>query len=288
VSALVVLGAAVMVLRISVPYLLCALGGTLSERGGVTNIALEGTLLVGAFGAVAGAHATGSAPLALAAGVGAGVALQALYALAVVHFRADQIVAGVAVNLLATGATRFFLRLWFGSSSNSPREAALPPASTLAVLVVALLAAAHLILFHTRFGLRLRACGEAPAAAATAGVRVARVRTAGVLWAGALGGLAGVWLVSLQHQFVDLMSGGRGFIAIAAMIFGRWRPFGAALACLLFGAAEAAQIGLQTAGIGAPPALTQTLPYVLTMIALAGAIGRARPPAALGVPYTEE
>jgi simple sugar transport system permease protein len=288
VSTVFILGAAVMVLRISVPYLLCALGGTLSERGGVTNIALEGTLLCGAFGAVATAHATGSAPLALLGGVAAGVALQGLYAIAVLRFRADQIVAGVAVNLLAVGTTRFLLKLWFGSSANSPRVAALPPVAPLVALVIALVVAAHLILFHTVFGLRLRACGESPAAAATAGVRVWRERLAGVLWAGALGGLAGVWLASLQHQYVDLMSGGRGFIALAAMIFGRWRPFGAVAACLLFGAAEAAQIGLQTAGIGAPPALTQTLPYVLTMIALAGAIGRARPPAALGVPYAEE
>ncbi|HEY3352677.1 MAG TPA: ABC transporter permease [Polyangia bacterium] len=287
-TALVVLGAAVMVLRISVPYLLCALGGTLSERGGVTNIALEGTLLVGAFAAVAGAHATGSAVLALGCGVAAGAALQGLYAIAVLRFRADQIVAGVAINLLAIGLTRFLLKLWFGSSSNSPREEALPPAAPLVALIILLVVTAHVLLFHTRFGLRLRACGETPSAAATAGVRVPWVRAAGVLWAGALAGLAGVWLASLQHQFVDLMSGGRGFIAIAAMIFGRWRPLGAVAACVLFGAAEAGQIALQTAGIGAPPALTQTLPYVLTMIALAGAIGRARPPAALGTPYAEE
>jgi general nucleoside transport system permease protein len=282
------LGTFVMVLRIAVPYLLCALGGTLSERGGVINIGLEGTLLVGAFAAVAGAHATGSSAAALAIGVGAGVALQGLYAVAVIRFRADQIVAGVAVNLLAVGATRFFLKLWFDSSANSPRVAALPPTGALAVMVVALPAIAHLLLFHTRFGLRLRACGEVPLAAATAGISVPRLRTAGVLWAGALGGLAGVWLASLQHQFVDQMSGGRGFIALAAMIFGRWRPFGVLCACLLFGAAETAQIALQTSGVGAPPALAQTLPYVLTLVALAGAIGRSRPPAALGQPWSSE
>jgi simple sugar transport system permease protein len=288
VSGLVILGAVVTVLRISVPYLLCALGGTFSERGGVTNIALEGTLLVGALGAVVGGHATGSATMALLCGVGAGLLLQGLYGLVVLRFRADQIVCGVAINLLAIGATRFLLKLLYDSSSNSPRVAAMPSTAPLVALIVLLVVAAHLVMFHTRFGLRLRACGESPAAAATAGVSVLRVRAAGVLCAGFFGGLAGVWLASLQHQFVDLMSGGRGFIALAAMIFGRWRPLGAVGACLLFGAAEAAQIGLQTAGVGPAPALTQTLPYVLTMVALAGAIGRARPPAALGAPYAEE
>ena len=299
-------------LRISVPYALAALGGFCSERSGVINIGLEGMLLQGAFSCVLVAHAAESAGwagapaawLGVLAAVAAGIATGVVHALACVRFRADQIVSGLAINLLAAGLTKFLLTLVFGSSSNSARIAGLPVweipglaqwnvtrvliCTPLVLLALVLIVATDLAARRTAFGLRLHAVGEHPGAAAAAGLGVARWRWAGVLLSGALAGLGGAWLALDQHQFTAGMSNGRGFIAIAALIFGKWRPRGAALACLLFGLAEAAQIQLQgRATAGVPTQFVQMLPYVVTMIALAGAIGRARPPAALGRPVED-
>jgi ABC-type uncharacterized transport system permease subunit len=190
----------------------------------------------------------------------------------------------------------------FHSSSNSPRVAGLPdlPLGPLArvpalgpllatprvPLTLVLVPLATWLLFRTPFGLRLRATGEQPAATAALGLSVGRLRAAGVLLCGTFSGLAGAWLASEQHSFTDGMTGGRGYIAIAAMIVGKWHPAGAAAACLLFGATEAAQIALQ--GSGFPSPLLQALPYAVTMLALAGFIGRATPPRALGSPYDPE
>ncbi len=270
-------------LRISVPYVLAALGGVASERSGVINIALEGMLLVGAFGAAVGALASGSALAGLGAGVLAGVALAALYGLAVIRWRADQIVCGVAATLLALGATRYFLKVFYNSTSNSPR---IPSTDGLgwAILVgAALLAAlAEAGLRRTAIGLRLRAVGEHPEAARSVGVRVAPLRWLGVLLSGALAGLGGVWLAFDQHGFVANMSAGRGFIALAAMILGGWRPLGALGACLLFGGAEALQLRLQSSGMGLGAGTVQALPYLITIVALA-VRGRASvAPRALG------
>ena len=299
-SALLSVAFLVQVLRISVPYVLAALGGTFSERGGVPNIGLEGILLVGAFGFVLGAHATGSPWAGLAAGVLAGMIAASILGIAVIRLGADAIVTGVAMNLLALGATKFLLKLVWDSASNSGRVEA--PAALLdgdgavgavlgfvshplVLLAAAIVAGSHLLLWRTRFGLRLRACGEHPEAAATAGVAVRRVRAAGVLLSGALAGLGGVWLAAEQHQFSDNMSGGRGYIALAALIFGRWNPLGATAACLAFGAAEALQISLQGRGTGIPTQFLQMLPYLLTIATLVGFRGGARAPAALGRPY---
>jgi simple sugar transport system permease protein len=278
------------VIRISVPYALAALGGAWSERSGVINIALEGILLVGDVAATVGAAATSSLGGAVA-GTAAGALVAALYALIVVRWRGDQIVCGVAINLLADGLTRFLLKAIYGSSSNSPRVdawrwggAGLGAALThpLVLATVALILISHWSLYRTPFGLRVRAVGEHPAAAASLGVRPARVRWAAVIIGGALAGLGGAWLAADQHQFVAGMSNGRGYIALAAMIFGKWTPLGAAAAALFFGAAEATQNSLQTAGVGVPAWLVQMFPYLITVIALAGFIGRATPPAALG------
>jgi simple sugar transport system permease protein len=286
-------GFAAAVLRISVPYALAALGGTWSERAGVVNIALEGMLLTGAFAANVGAERLGSGVGGALAGAAAGAALAGLYALLVVRFRGDQIVCGVAVNLLADGLTRFGLKAIYDSSSNSPKVlvwswgGAGLGASLVHPLVITALAAialSHVALYRTPFGLRVRAVGEHPEAAASLGVGPARVRVAALLLSGALAGLGGAWLAADQRQFVAGMSNGRGYIALAAMIFGRWRPSRAALAALLFGAAEATQNALQTAGVGVPEWLIQMLPYVLTMVTLAGFVGRATPPRALGRP----
>ena len=277
------LGFAAAVVRITVPYALAALGGTLSERSGVINIALEGLLLFGAFAATLSAWIGHGALAGVAGGIVGGAALAALYALLVVTFKGDQIVCGVALNLFADGLTRFLLKATFDSSSNSPRIDAWGHVGTrLIALTVGLVALLHVVVYKTRFGLRLRAVGEHPEAAESLGVKPARVRWAALVAAGALAGLGGAWLAADQRQFVAGMSNGRGYIALAAMIFGKWRPAWAAAACLLFGLAEALQIALQAAGVGVPGWAVQMLPYVLTMVTLAGFIGRSQAPRALG------
>jgi simple sugar transport system permease protein len=270
------------VLRISVPYVLAALGGTWSERAGVINIALEGMLLGGAFATTVAAWFTGSAAFGILAGAAAGVLLAALYAGLVLRFRADQIVCGLAINLLADGLTRFLLKAIYDSSSNSPRVPAFGSGVPLIVATAVAVVASWFVLARTRFGLRVRAVGEHPEAAASLGVHPLRVRLHALLLGGALAGLGGAWLAADQRQFVAGMSNGRGYIALAAMIFGKWRPGWAAGAAVLFGTAEASQIALQAAGVGIPPWLVQMLPYVLTMVALAGVIGRAQAPRGLG------
>ncbi len=286
-------------LRISVPYALAAMGSALSERGGVICIALEGLMLNGALAYTLGAYASNSAWLGIACALAAGLLTAWLHAEATVRFRADQITTGIGINLLAAGLTRFVLVQVFHSSSNSPRVPGLPElplgplaklpalgdllASPLVLVTLALVALVQVLLFRTVFGLRLRAMGERPEAAATLGLSVTRYRFAGVLLCGALASLGGAWLASEQHSFTDGMTGGRGYIALAAMIVGKWNPVGAAAACLLFGAAEALQITLQ--GSAFPSELLQGLPYLVTMLALAGFIGRAVAPRADGVPY---
>lgn len=299
-------------LRITVPYVLAALGGFFSERSGVVNIGLEGMLLNGAFATVAVAYALEAAGLqgasaawmGVLAAIAAGGATGAVHALVCVRWRADQITSGLAVNLLAGGLTKFLLTIVYGSASNSARIGGMEAwplpllsdwsvtrvlvCTPLAFLTVLLVFGAHWTARRTVFGLRLHAVGEQPLAAAAAGIRVARLRWAGVLLSGALAGLGGAWLALDQHQFTAGMSNGRGFIALAALIFGKWSPRGTAAACLLFGAAEAVQIQLQTRGLlHLPSQLVQVLPYVVTMVALAGVIGRARPPAALGKPLED-
>jgi simple sugar transport system permease protein len=297
-----VLSALAQTLRISVPYGLAAAGAALSERGGVINIALEGILLMGALGYVLGAHYTGSAWAGLGAAALAGLLVALVHAIVTVTCRADQITSSLGLNLAALGLSRFVLKEVFGSSSNSSRVAGLPqwdvpglgripfvgpllgnPLFLLAALAVA---AAWVVLFRSPFGLRLRATGEHPEAAATLGLSVARLRYAGVLLSGLFAGLGGAWLAADQRSFTDGMSGGRGYIALAAMIVGKWNPLGAVAACLLFGLCETLQIRLQ--GGALPNEFLQMLPYVVTMVVLAGAIGRAHPPAAVGVPYEAE
>lgn len=289
-------------LRISVPYALAAMGSAISERGGVVCIALEGLMLNGALAYTLGAYFTGNPWLGIACALAAGLVTAWLHAEATVRFRADQITTGIGINLLAAGLTRFVLVQVFHSSSNSPRVVGLPAlplgplahiagagellASPLVLATLALVALAQTLLFRTVFGLRLRAIGERPEAAATLGLSVTAHRFAGVLACGALASLGGAWLASEQHSFTDGMTGGRGYIALAAMIVGKWNPAGAAAACLLFGAAEALQISLQ--GSAFPSELLQALPYLVTMLALAGFIGRAVAPRADGVPYDPE
>ena len=276
------------VLRITVPYALAALGGTMSERSGVINIALEGKLLIGAFCTAVAAYYSGSALVGALAGVAGGVAIGGLYALCVIRFRADQIVSGVAINLLALGLTRYLLSLIFGSSSSSKETVGLAGhvlKTPLFWITLALEFAVFGVVKKTRFWLRLRAVGEHPEAADSVGVSVPFTRWIAVLSAGGLAGLGGAWLALSNNGFAAEMSGNRGYIALAAVIMGKWHPLWAAAACLLFGFADALGFELQASDIGVPKELASTLPYVLTMVALAGFIGRSRAPAAIGKPY---
>jgi len=278
--------------RIAIPYLFASAGGVISERVGLIGLTLEGYMLGGAFCAVVVSETTGSPWLGVLAGSAGGALLALLYAVGTVRFRANQVIVGVALNLLVVGLTRFFLRLLYDSSSNSPRVAgftveqsgtgftalAQNPLVWLGVLSVVLVA---WLLYRTPFGLRVRAVGEHPQAAASVGVPVNRVRYLAAALSGAIAALGGVYLALDQHQFTDGMTAGRGFIALAATIFGRWDPKRVALACLLFAAAETFQIQLQGSEV-IPSQFVEMIPYVLTIVALAGVVGKATGPAALG------
>jgi simple sugar transport system permease protein len=278
--------------RIAIPYLFASAGGVASERAGLIALTLEGYMLGGAFCAAVASYYTGSAWVGVLAGMGGGVLLAMLYGLGSIRFRANQVVIGVAINLLAIGLTRFFLRFAFDSSSNSPRVpgfmaeqsgtgfGALATNPLVWIGAVALPLTAW-VLYRTPFGLRLRATGEHPEAATSLGVNVAAIRWKALAISGMLAGLGGVYLAMDQHQFTDGMTAGRGFIALAATIFGRWHPGRVALACLLFAAAETLQIRLQ--GLQAIPSqFVEMIPYLLTIVALAGVVGRSTAPAALG------
>lgn len=275
-------------IRIAIPYLFAASGGVIAERAGIVSLTLEGFMLGGAFAAVLGTNYTGSPWIGVLTGILGGLTFALIHAVATIRYRADQVVVGVAINLLAIGVTRFFLKLFFDSSSNSPRVAGFGgnikaggfdnPLLWLGLLVPVGVA---FMIYRTPFGLRVRAAGEHPDAAESVGVSVKRVRYAAVALSGILAGLGGVYLALDQHQFTDQMTAGRGFIAISAVIFGRWDPIKAAAACLLFAAAETLQIQLQGSHAIASQFI-EMIPYALTIIALAGVVGRAVPPAALG------
>ena len=275
------------VLRIWVPYGLTSVGATFSERGGVINLALEGLILAGAFGAAVGQHLTGSAAIGIVAGILCGLCVALLHSFITITLKADQIVSGIALNILVMGATRFGLKMLFGSSMNSDRidgtGISLVLFDPLFLIALASVIIGQFVMFRTPFGLRLRSAGESAETVAVAGVSVPGIRYAGVLISGVLASLAGVFLAYQQHSFTDNMSAGRGYIALAAMIIGKWSPVGAALASLMFAAAEALEMWLQTGFI--PSQLIQALPYVVTLLVLAGFVGKARAPKEVGVPY---
>ncbi len=285
--------------RTATPLVLAALGELLVERAGMINIGLEGAILAGAFGSLVGATA-GGVMGGFAGAVLGGMAVSALFALFVVWLKADQIITGTALTILSLGATGTLYRTLYGSSgaalqipTSTPLSVPLlstipvigtaffgqPPITYFAYLLVLLIA---WWLRGTHAGLALRAIGEQPEAAQAAGVRVQRMRVLAVLVGGALGGLAGGTLVLAQAgTFAEGMSAGRGFIAIAIVVLGRWHPLGVALAAFVFGAASALQFAFQAMGWNAPYQLFLVAPYVLTLAGLVGA-GRARSPAALG------
>jgi simple sugar transport system permease protein len=295
-------------IRLSTPLILAALGGLYSERSGVINIALEGMMLAGAFTAAAVTAYAHSSLVGVVAAVIAGLLVGALHALATVRYRADQVVSGTAINMLflgvpallsgalfeSTGATRQLSKdevlpdVMIFSPENSPVLASIFNQKPLVYLSFVVVAATLYVLYRTRFGLRLRAVGENPEAADTAGINVQRMRWAGVLISGALAALGGAYLaIGQSSQFTRNMTAGRGFIALAALIFGKWHPVGAMLACLLFGFAEAVSIRMQGT-VNIPNQFILMIPYVLTMVMLAGLIRRADPPKALGAAYAKE
>jgi simple sugar transport system permease protein len=301
-------------IRLSTPLVLAALGGLYSERSGVINIALEGLLLAGAFTAASVTYYAHSPWVGLGAAIVAGAAVAAILAVACIRFKADQVVTGTGINILFIGLPAVLsgaLFLSSGSTPQIPKENLLPVLSrfvpgfmgqwrifddvsiiSLLALVVVLITA--YVLYRTPFGLRLRAVGENPEAADAAGVAVNRMRYVGVLISGALAGIGGAYLsIGQSSLFTRNMAAGRGFIALAALIFGKWRPVQTMLACLLFGFADALTIQMQgvaklPSGEDIPVQFIQMIPYVVTIIVLAGFIGQSRAPKALGTAYQKE
>ncbi|WP_425043286.1 ABC transporter permease [Primorskyibacter sp. S87] len=306
--------------RLATPLLLACLAGLYSERAGIFDIGLEGKMLMAAFFSAAVAAVTGSVWLGLLAGVASSLVLAALHGLASITFRGNQLISGVAINFLAAGMTVLIAQDWFKQGGRTPslmgggrfEPITLPFADALSgipflgpiysellsghsiLVYIAFLAvpATWWVLFQTRFGLRLRAVGENPAAVDTAGVSVVGLRYAAVMICGVLCGIAGAYLATaLQAGFVKDMTAGRGFIALAALIFAKWRPWQAMGACLLFGLLQAIALRFQNIDLGGvviPVQVMDALPYVLTVVILAGFVGKAIPPRAGGEPYVKE
>lgn len=308
-------------LRVSTPLILCAMAGLFSERSGIIDISLEGKMLSAAFAAGTLAAVTGSPWLALAGAIIVSILLGLVHGFACITNRGDQVVSGLAINVLASGLTIVLGIAWFSQGGQTPALQAdarfmpfeLPLTQLLSdipfigkfystvisghnlLVYIALLTVpvTWWIVYKTRFGLRLRAVGENPLAVDTAGISVGKLRYSAVMIAGALCGIAGAYLAIAQNAaFAREMTAGQGYIALAAMIFGKWRPLPALLACLMFGFLDAVSIrlqGIELPIIGEVPVqLIQALPYILTVVLLAGFIGRAIAPKAIGVPFSKE
>ena len=267
-------------LRMATPLGFAALGGTYSERAGIINLALEGMMLIGAFGYVIGAQASGSVWVGLLVGIGFGLALALLHALATITFHAEQIVTGIGINILALGITEYLL-------PPSEQVGGLPhwrlpflgSYSFVVYLLPVLMVASHVFLFKTPWGLRLRAAGESTEALAALSLSRAKWQYLGVALSGIFAGLGGCFLASEVHYFTKGMTAGRGYLALAAIIFGNWRPLSGIGACFLFGFATAFELANRW---DIPVQLLNSLPYLLTMVILAGWVGTSRPPASLG------
>ena len=278
-------------LRFATPLTFAAIGGMFSERSGVVNIGLEGMMLTGAFFAIVGADKSGSWVVGILAAMVAGAVLAFIHAVVSIQLRADQIVSGVAVNFLALGVTGyFFVQIYKdqGTPGDIPRIPEIGGLNLMIWAAIALVILSYVAMFKTPVGLRIRAVGEHPKAADTVGISVYKTRYAAVTFSGVLAALGGAYLsIGLLGSFNEGMTAGRGFIALAALIFGNWRPFGAFGAACLFGLSTAFAYRLDVYSESAS-VLFQALPYVLTLIAVVGIIGRTRPPAAVGKPYVKQ
>ncbi|WP_420557860.1 ABC transporter permease [Roseovarius sp.] len=300
--------------RLAIPLLLACLAGLFSERAGIFDIGLEGKMLMAAFFSAAVAYVSGSAWVGLLAGIGSSMLLSGLHGLASITFRGNQLISGVAINFLAAGLTVLIAADWFQEAGRTPSLGGgarfepidLPFADSLGPVYGELVSghtilvylaflcvpASWWVLYRTRFGLRLRAVGENPEAVDTAGISVPGMRFAALAICGVLCGVAGAYLsTALQAGFVKDMTAGRGYIALAALIFAKWRPWYALWATLLFGLLQAVALRYQTlelGGIAVPTQLMDAAPYILTVVILAGFVGKAIPPKSGGVPYVKE
>ena len=283
-------------IRMATPIVYAALGGMFSERVGVVNIGMEGIMLTGAMGGVTVSYYTGNPWLGVAAAVAIGGILGLVHAVVTVRYAGNQIVSGTGINILAMGFTAYMSQVLWGSRGASESVTGIEDItipilsdvpiigpiigthSPLVYLMPVVTAICYIVLFRTPLGLHIRAVGEHPTAAETAGIDVVRIKYMGVIVSGMLSGLGGAFL-SLSHLnlFARGMTGGRGFIALAALIFGKWMPFGVMEAGLLFGFADALQMRLQSLGI-LPPQIILMIPYVLTVAVMAGVVGKAKPP----------
>ncbi|HEU4449605.1 MAG TPA: ABC transporter permease [Gaiellaceae bacterium] len=298
-------------LRFATPLAFAAMGGIFSERSGVVNIGLEGMMLAGAFFGILVAAETGQWELGILGAMAAGAVLAGIHAFLSIHLRADQIISGFAINFLALGITGYLFRSIYGTRGTPELEERIPDVrlpliedipffgdvfgdlSLMIWVMFGTVVLAFIVLFKTPLGLRIRSVGEHPRAAETVGISVFKIRYAAVILSGVLAALGGAYLsFGTGNAFNENMTAGRGFIALAAVIFGNWRPFGAFGACLLFGFSSALALRLQGSSLLpsdlASANLLQTLPYVLTLVALVGVIGRSRPPAASGRPYVKQ
>jgi len=269
------------------PIIYAALGGVVSERSGVINIGLEGMMAAGAFTAVVATSQTGSPIVGLIAGVAAGALFGWILGFAATKFKVDQIVAGTGINLICAGGAAYGLVILFNQPGASPQVNSLGNGYWVLVALAFVMAAVlHWLLYATPWGLRVRACGENPAAVKDAKLDTLKLRVYSVLISGALAGLGGAFLsIGEVNLYSDGMTAGRGFIALAAVIFGRWTPFGATGAAVFFGFFEALQYVLQGKAAWLPADAMQALPYVAALFAIAGLVGKVRAPAADGVPY---
>ena len=300
-------------MRLATPLVLAAIGGLYSERAGVINIALEGLMLAGAFTAASVTFYAASPWVGMGAAMVAGMLVAMIIALACIKFKADQVVTGTGINIMFLGLPAVLSGAMFlssGSTPQIPKENLLPTCrrfcrflpqwriftevSVITVLAVVVVLVTAYVLYRTPFGLRLRAVGENPEAADAAGVSVNKIRWMGVILSGAFAGIGGAYLsIGQSSLFTRNMTAGRGFIALAALIFGKWRPVQTMLACLLFGFADALTIQMQgvaklPSGEDIPVQFIQMIPYVVTIIVLAGFIGQSRAPKAIGIPYEKE
>lgn len=288
-------------IRSATPLIFAALGGLFSERSGVINIALEGMMLAGAFTGAVVTYQTGNPYLGLVAGMASGAVLAIIYAVACIKFEADQVVAGMAINFLMIGLPSLISGAIYDSAGSTPQidKANLLPnyfnsISFASILAFALVPICWYVLYKTPFGLRLRATGENPGAADAAGVNVIKLRYIAVIISGLLAAAGGAYLsIGQSSLFTISMTAGRGFIALAALILAKWKPVPVMFACLFFGFMEALTIQIQgiiklPSGEDIPVQFIQIIPYVLTIIVLAGFIGSSRAPKALGIPYRKE